>query len=148
MKTWTMPRVEVEAFSANEYVAGSCVNRFATDEAQIKALLDTKSGYQTDWDGAGSGGWGYDYNAEHQGTISTSTMNETMWKWGLEGPYMTWALLKEGKEAAANEMGFVTQHVGRYDVWVYIPVYFNNNGSGSNNRWHPSTFTAEEVNYS
>ena len=105
MKTWTMPRVMIEAFTANEYVAGSCVNKFATNETQIKAILDTASGFQNDWNGS-TDGWGYAFNAEHHGHISSSTMTESMWNLGLTGPYDTWALLRAGQEQAAKNMGF------------------------------------------
>lgn len=153
MKTWTMPRVKIEGFSANEYVAGSCHNAFVANEAKIQALVTDPT--HLDFDGSGGGGWGYVNNPPHGSQkMSTTTLDDWQRMQNLDGPYECYVNIGQRSETEVNGLieegvilpggSFVTGYWSGY--WAKVNVYWYI-GSGSN-RWHPSAIPEAQINFS
>ncbi len=154
MKTWTMPRVAVEAFRANEYVAGSCYDTFTTNEAQIYAIMDSAR-CQIDFDGSTSGWGATDYNNRppYPGSYTRGqSMSQWQWdNWPHSGAYTGWVELStESTDQAKQyqEQGLILDYAtsGRI-VWGKVYVYWVASNTGTDH-WHPSNLVESSANHS
>ncbi len=135
MKTWTIPQVVVEAFRANEYVAGSCQQAFVADETAIKAVMADRQ---------------IDFNCEASGegrppssgqSIFISSSNLTQWNidQGLIGPYEAGVHIRADNATQAQQyvdQGLFDRYYSQSGMYygvvnIYLFQYSKD--------WHPSS---------
>ena len=148
MKTWTMPRVKIEAFRANEYVAGSCHDAFVSNESQIRAIKSENN--ELDFNGKDPlwGTFGADATPEWGSAfLSPSTLSEWQSGHGLLGPKEAWMELNttdtnvaqsyvssgliSAYDTVTNILGTVQQ------IWGKVTVYYQGYGNTQGAKWHP-----------
>ena len=143
MKNWTMPKVVIDEFKANEY-CGSCYDTFVSNESAVRAILG-KQNQQVDFNGPATNPGGQ-YGNVPDGIAGsyTSSNNASQYAWDRtrKGPYDGWLYLKEGTTVAQAEQykaqGLISDYF-KYqgEIWGKFSVYWITSSSGTNH-WHPN----------
>ncbi len=132
MKTWMMPQVVVEAFRANEYVAGSCQDSFVSNEEDLIRIRRNNS---LDLNGD-DGDWGYP-----EGYMFSTALNDYQWKQiDKDGAVEAWMQIKpEYVDYAENtlHLNVVRQSPTSTSYWAKVYAFYF--PAGGNNHYHPVT---------
>lgn len=120
MKLWIKPRVEVEGFAANEYVA-ACSQVVKPIDKKARYAMDFYNGTRLDYDGPADG----TFNGVNDELISNGTLpggftsggNDVHGKWFTNKTlYRVKKVLPSGELSYSNTTYF--EPVGVYDVYV------------------------------